>query len=65
MAIANQLKTLRIARGLSQRALGKLSAIPHTQISKYEGGVIPEDASLARLAKALGVKPEELVPRRD
>jgi len=60
-ALAN-LKTLRTRRALSQRDLAKLAGVAHTTIVRLEGGdpnVLP--STLRKIARALKVKPEEVI----
>lgn len=55
------LKALRKKKGLSQVSLAKRANVAQPQISAWENGLTPTIASLERLAKALGVKPGELL----
>ena len=60
-ALAN-LKELRVRAALSQRDLAKLAGVAHTTVVRLEGGdpnVLP--STLRKLAKALHVKPTELI----
>lgn len=60
-ALAN-LKELRTRAALSQRDLAKLAGVAHTTIVRIEGGdpnVLP--STLRKLAKALHVRPTELI----
>jgi len=62
--IANKLKAERKARGLSQRALGKLAGVPQSHISKIENGTVDlRLSSLIELARVLGLE-LALVPRK-
>jgi len=62
--IANKLKAEREARGLSQRALGKLAGVPQSHISKIENGTVDlRLSSLIELARVLGLE-LALVPRK-
>lgn len=62
--IANKLKAEREARGLSQRALGKLAGVPQGHISKIENGTVDlRLSSLIELARVLGLE-LALVPRK-
>ncbi len=62
--IADQLKAEREARGLSQRALGKLAGVPQSHISKIENGTVDlRLSSLIELARVLGLE-LMLVPRK-
>lgn len=57
-----KLATLREKRGLSQRALAKLSKVTNVTIARIETGVYdPRLSTLRRLAKALKVKISELI----
>lgn len=54
--IGDRIKKCRIARGLTQKELGKLCNMPDSQIRKYENGVIePKNDTLARIADGLEV----------
>ena len=56
-----RLKEMRVARGLSQLQLAKLSKVSYGYISELENGKkSPTIDTICRLAKALGCKPEEL-----
>jgi transcriptional regulator with XRE-family HTH domain len=57
-----KLVTLRRKKGLSQRALAKLSKVTNVTIARIESGVYdPRLSTLRRLAKALKVKVADLV----
>ena len=57
-----KLVALREKRGLSQRALAKLSKVTHVTIARIETGVYdPRLSTLRRLAKALKVKVADLL----
>ena len=56
-----KLKTLRKQKGLSQVELARRARVNQAQISTWENGVVPTLHSLRRIAKALGVKPGELL----
>ena len=57
-----KLVALREKRGLSQRALAKLSKVTNVTIARIESGVYdPRLSTLRRLAKALKVKAADLV----
>jgi len=59
-------RALRLRRGLSQRALGRLMAVPRTYISKIENGnALPTLPSLVKLASALEVNVAELLVGHD
>jgi transcriptional regulator with XRE-family HTH domain len=57
-----KLVTVRQKKGLSQRALAKLSKVTNVTIARIESGVYdPRLSTLRRLAKALKVKVADLV----
>ncbi len=57
-----QLALIRKKKGLSQRALAKLSKVGHITIARIETGIFdPRLSTLRALAKALKVKISELV----
>ncbi len=59
------LRAAREAKGLSQRALGKLADVPQSHISKIEsGGVDLRVSSLVEIARALDLE-VVLVPRKN
>lgn len=61
--IATTLKFARKAKGLSQRALGRLADVPQGHISKIENGAVDlRVSSLAELARVLDLE-LTLVPR--
>lgn len=57
------IRRLRARAGLSQRDLGALSGISHTQIGRYENGAEPTLPVAQRVAEALGVTLDELAGR--
>lgn len=62
--LAAALKNARRAKGLSQRALGKMAAAPQGHVSKIEAGAVDlRVSSLVELARALDLE-LMLVPRR-
>lgn len=62
--LADRLKTARRAKGLSQRALGKMAAVPQSHVSKIEAGAVDlRVSSLVELARALELE-LMLVPRK-
>ena len=62
--LAAALKNARRAKGLSQRALGKMAAVPQSHVSKIENGAVDlRVSSLAELARALDLE-LMLVPRK-
>jgi transcriptional regulator with XRE-family HTH domain len=61
MPFHENLRTLRLARGLTQPALAEKADIEQSYLSKLENGRSrPSEEVLARLAQALEVKPEAL-----
>ena len=53
---------MRLRAGLSQRQLADLTEIAQPNISAYESGrLTPSPATLARIAKAAGVRPSALL----
>jgi DNA-binding XRE family transcriptional regulator len=59
--LARNLKSIRIANGLSQSEVAELSGLGSSAISRFENGVgRPRGSSIARLASAFGVKPSDL-----
>lgn len=62
--LADRLKNARRAKGLSQRALGKMAALPQSHVSKIEAGAVDlRVSSLVELARALDLE-LMLVPRK-
>jgi transcriptional regulator with XRE-family HTH domain len=62
LAVAAQVREIRLARHLSQRQLASRMEVPRTYISKIENGkAIPTLGSLERLAEALEVDLCQLV----
>ncbi|KAA9131353.1 helix-turn-helix transcriptional regulator [Marinihelvus fidelis] len=62
-SITTALRNARKARGLSQRALGELTGVPQSHISRIEqGNVDLRVSSLVELARTLGLE-LALVPR--
>ena len=56
------LKTIRLSKGLSQKALGRKTAITQAAISRIESGLQePGYRNVLRIALALGVDPEDLI----
>ena len=55
------LRELRFQKNLIQHDLQLKSGIPQSRISLIERGyVVPTDSERARIAKAVGVRPEDL-----
>ena len=62
--MARELKTARVAKGLSQRALSERAGVPQSHISKIEGGGVDlRHSSLVEIARALDLE-VTLVPRK-
>jgi transcriptional regulator with XRE-family HTH domain len=54
-----------LKKGWTQSELARRSGLPRDSISTYvRGAVFPSELSLDKLAKALGVKAEELLPNK-
>ena len=61
-SIMRRLAQIRMEKGLSQRALAKLSTVGHITIARIETGIFdPRLSTLRALAKALKVKISDLV----
>jgi transcriptional regulator with XRE-family HTH domain len=61
----NRLASLRLAAGLSQRQLEKLSGVSHRMIAYYEGRpALPPGHVLALFADALGCSVDELLGKK-
>jgi transcriptional regulator with XRE-family HTH domain len=59
----DQLRELRLSRGLTQEKLANLSEVPLSQIGKYERGVgNPTLNNIVKLAKFFGVSTAVLIP---
>ena len=62
--VASTLKNARNAKGLTQRGLGKIAAVPQSHISKIENGAVDlRVSSLVELARVLDLE-LMLVPRK-
>jgi transcriptional regulator with XRE-family HTH domain len=63
VGVAERVRTLREARGWSQRTLDREAGLSHAYVSKLEAGQIPNFGmtQLRKIADALGVRVEELV----
>jgi transcriptional regulator with XRE-family HTH domain len=57
-----QLKQRRLERTLTQEALGELACVHRTTIGRFERGQGGTTTTLVRLARALDLNPEELLP---
>ncbi len=64
--IGAAIRTLRLRRRLSTRALAGLAGVSQPLLSKIENGLaLPSVLSLYAIAEALGVGPAELLPTGD
>lgn len=63
MKTAEKIRELRIAKGLTQEALGAIIGVKKSAINKYETGRVVniKRSNLQRLADALGVRPVDLL----
>lgn len=62
--MADELRTARVSRGLTQEQLAERSGVHQTTISDLEIGRVatPSWPTASRLADALGVSPADLFP---
>lgn len=61
MEIGNQIKSLRLRRGISQEAVENHIGIPPQAVSKWERGVtMPDNGLLPELSAFFGVSIDEL-----
>lgn len=61
-AIGRNVRTLRQAKGISQRFLGELASIPPTTVTRLESGLVNMTVDqLVALARALGCAPSRLL----
>ena len=60
--MARRLRSLRIARGLTQEAVARIIGVTESQVSKWEhpSGPVPQPRNLKRLARLYGVPVSEL-----
>ncbi len=64
-AFARRLLEIRRERGWNQSDMHRASGLKRQQISTYmRAKALPNDASLTKLAQALGMRPEDLLPER-
>lgn len=62
-AAVSRMRDVRVARGLSQRAVARLADLSEADVSKIElGRLRPYSGQAARIAHALGVQVSELWP---
>lgn len=57
-----RLRTLRLARGLTQEAVARIVGVTASQVSKWEhpDGPVPQPRNLRRLARLYGVTVDDL-----
>ena len=63
MNIGQKIKNARINKGLTQEELGKIIGVQKSAIAKYESGRVVniKRSSLQKIAKALDLRPSELI----
>lgn len=62
-AFAKKVYKLMLAKGMNQSELARAAGLERNRISSYVRGVaFPTGLSLTKLAQALGVKPNDLLP---
>ena len=63
MNIGQKIKKARLERGLTQQELGALVGVQKSAIAKYENGRVVniKRNTLQKIAKALNIRPSELV----
>lgn len=60
-SLGQRIRELRVAAGLSQKALAEAAGVPQSQVSQWEmGNSTPLATSVPELCAALGVKPDDL-----
>jgi transcriptional regulator with XRE-family HTH domain len=60
--LGGQIRAARLQARMSQTEVERRSGIPKARLSRYENNhVAPSIASLAKICKAIGVKPGKLV----
>ena len=64
MTVGEQIRTIRIEKGLTQKQVAELTGLLEPTIRKYESGKIhPKSDNLNKIASALGVHPSQLDSR--
>lgn len=64
MSVGQRIKERRIQLSMTQKQLGELCGMADSAIRKYESGRIqPKFETLVRIAKALGVRANDLLPQ--
>lgn len=62
MKIGGRLRKLRERKLMTQEQLGEAAAVSRDQVSRIERNEVdPRFSTIRKLAKALGVEPEELI----
>ena len=62
-ALGRRIKAARRKAGLNQHDLSKATSIPYTSMSDIEGGrKMPRVDTIQRIAKAIGVSLDDLLP---
>ena len=63
MEIGQKIKKARLERGLTQQELGAIVGVQKSAIAKYESGRVVniKRSTLQKIAKALNIRPSELV----
>ena len=66
MHMNGQLKTIRISKGFTQEALGKEAGVDKSTIYRLEKHMNnPSPTTVRKLARCLGVEPEELMSEQE
>jgi len=61
VTVGEQIKKIRIQKGLTQKQVADACGMADSAIRKYESGIMrPKPLTVSRIAKALGVEPLEL-----
>jgi len=63
MKVGMKIKRARIAKGLTQEALGEIVGVQKSAIAKYENGRIVniKRSTIQKIASALNIRPSELI----
>ena len=63
MDIGEKIKNARLAKGLTQEALGDLLGVQKSAIAKYESGRVVniKRSTLQKISEILGIRPAELI----
>ena len=67
MDIGKKIREARLAKGLTQEALGKIVGLQKSAIAKYENGRVVniKRSTLQKLAEALGLRGSDLIIEAD